>query len=87
MASFEVLWKNSAESDIRNIDRQYIPSILNAIEGLSENPFPTQCRKLKGSETSYRIRIGDYRVIYQVDSRSRMVTIFHVRHRKEAYKR
>ena len=87
MASFEILWKNSAEHDLRKIDRQYIPQILNAIEGLSENPFPTACRKLRGSESSYRIRIGDHRVIYQVDSRSKRVIVYHVRHRREAYRR
>lgn len=87
MASFEILWKNSAEHDLRKIDHRYIPQILNTVDGLAENPFPTKCRKLRGSESSYRIRIGDYRVIYQVDSRRNTVIVYHVRHRKEAYKR
>ncbi len=87
MASFEILWKSSSEHDLRKIDHQYIPQIIKNIEGLSKNPFPDNCRKLRGSESSYRIRIGDYRVIYQVDSRSKVVTIFHIRHRKEAYRK
>jgi len=86
MASFEIFWKSSAERDLRKIDRQYIPQILRAVESLAENPFPNQLRKLRGSESSYRIRVGSYRVIYQVDSPNRVVTIFHVRHQKEAYK-
>ncbi|MCK4402197.1 MAG: type II toxin-antitoxin system RelE/ParE family toxin, partial [Dehalococcoidia bacterium] len=43
-----------------------------------------QCRKLRGSERDYRIRVGDYRVIYQVDVKTKGVTIYHVRHRGEA---
>jgi len=87
MASFEIFWKSSAEHDLRKIDHQYIPEIIKTVEGLSDNPFPNNSRKLRGSESSYRIRIRDYRVIYQVNSESSVVTIFHVRHRKEAYRR
>ncbi|MBA3037696.1 MAG: type II toxin-antitoxin system RelE/ParE family toxin [Desulfobacterium sp.] len=49
------------------IDKQYIQKIVEAIESLAENPFPPQSKKLKHSESSYRLRVGDYRVIYQVD--------------------
>jgi len=86
MASFDILWKRSAEHDLKKIDRQWIPHILKSIEDLSENPITERCRKLRGSESSYRIRVGDYRVIYQVDLERKVVTIFHVRHRKEAYR-
>jgi mRNA interferase RelE/StbE len=63
MASYEIRWKSSAEKDLRGIDRQFISRILEVIESLSDNPFPPQHLKLYGSESSYRIRIGDYRVI------------------------
>jgi mRNA interferase RelE/StbE len=86
MASYEILWKKSAERDIRKIDPRYIPQILSAVESLAENPFPARCRKLRGSESSYRIRIGDYRVIYQLDSQRNIVIVFPTRHRKEAYR-
>jgi len=87
MASFKIEWKGSSERDIRNIDRQYVHRIINAIESLSENPFPIQFKKLRDSESSYRIRVGDYRIIYQVDSQKKVVTIYHIRHRKDAYRR
>ncbi|MEW6676171.1 MAG: type II toxin-antitoxin system RelE/ParE family toxin [Nitrospirota bacterium] len=64
-----------------------IARILDAIKSLAENPFPIQSRKMKGSESSYRLRVGDYRVIYQVNTENKVVTIYHVRHRKDAYKR
>lgn len=87
MASYEIQWKHSAEKDLRGIDKQYIPRILETVETLSNNPFPSQHRKLHGSESSYRIRIGDYRIIYQVDSENKLIVIYHVRHRKDAYRK
>ena len=84
MASYEIRWKGSAKRDLRNIDPQQIPRVIQAVESLVENLFPPQCRKLRGSERDYRIRVGDYRVIYQVDVKTKGVTIYHVRHRGEA---
>ncbi|MBI5049242.1 MAG: type II toxin-antitoxin system RelE/ParE family toxin [Deltaproteobacteria bacterium] len=87
MVSFKIEWKGSSERDIRNIDRQYVHRIINVIESLSENPFPVQFKKLRDSELTYRIRVGDYRVIYQVDLQKKVVTIYHIRHRKDAYRK
>jgi len=87
MASYEIHWKHTAEKDLRGIDRQYIPRIFEAIKSFSDDPFPPQHRKLHGSESSYRVRIGDYRVIYQVDSEKKLVVIYHVRHRRDAYRK
>lgn len=58
MGLFKIDPKGSLEHDLRKIDRQFIPKILEAIESLSEDPFPVQSRKMKGSESSYRLRIG-----------------------------
>ena len=49
--------------------------------------FPQQHRKLRGSERVYRIRVGDYRVIYQVDTKTKNVIIYHVRHRREVHRK
>lgn len=87
MGLFKIDSKGSLGHDLKRIDKQYIPRILDAIEGLAENPFPVQSKKMKGSESSYRLRVGDYRVIYQVDTENKVVTIYHARHRKEVYKR
>lgn len=86
MASYEISWKHSAEQELRNIDRQFTPRILEAIEALANNPFPSHGRKLHGVESSYRIRIGDYRVVYQTDTEKKLIVIYHVRHRKDAYR-
>jgi mRNA interferase RelE/StbE len=86
MGSFKRDWKSASEHDLNKITKQYIPKIINAIESLADNPFPVQSKKLKDSESSYRLRIGDYRVIYQIDSQSKVITIYHIRHRKDVYK-
>ena len=87
MDFYEIRWKQSAERDLHRIDRQQIAQIIGAIESLSNDPFPSQHRKLRGTEKLYRIRVGDYRVIYEVDTSIKMVVIHYVRHRKEAYRR
>lgn len=87
MGLFKIDPKGSLEHDLRKIDKQFIPKILEAVESLSDNPFPAQSKKLKGSESSYRLRVGDYRIVYQVDTSSQIVTIYHARHRKNVYKR
>ena len=87
MGLFKIDPKGSLEHDLRKINRQFIPKILEAIENLSENPFPVQSRKMKGSESSYRLRVGDYRIIYQIDTANKVVIVYNARHRKDVYKR
>jgi mRNA interferase RelE/StbE len=86
MASYEIEWKRSAGRELRNIDPKHIQRILRAVADLADNPLPLGRRKLQGSEQDYRIRVGDYRVIYRMDNRARLVTVYHVRHRGEAYR-
>lgn len=87
MAFYEIEWKHSAEKELRTIDKQQISRIIEAVESLAIDPFSSQCRKLQGVESSYRIRIGDYRVVYQVNVEKKRVVIFHVRHRKDVYRK
>jgi len=86
MGSYEIRWKRSAERDLRNIDRQQIRRIIKTVESLADTPFPRQCRKLRGSENLYQVRVGDYRAIYHVDTGAKTVTLYFVRHREEAYR-
>jgi len=87
MDSYDIQWKRSAEKDLLGIDQKQIPRLIKAIEPLAINPFPTQYRKLQGTDKLYRIRVGDYRVIYQVDTNKDFLTIYYVRHRIEAYRK
>ena len=86
MGTYQIEWKSSALRELKRIDRQIIPRIVARVEALSLNPFPEGVKKLHGSETTYRIRIGDYRVIYEVFSNRLIIEIVRVRHRKDAYR-
>ena len=86
MVSYKIIWKKSTERDIRKIDSRQIPRLIEAIELLAQDPYPPQCRKLRGAERLYRIRVGDYRVIYEVNTERKTILIYYVRHRREAYK-
>jgi mRNA interferase RelE/StbE len=66
MVSFSIQWKRSAEKELRRLPREVIPRIVQAVESLSRNPYPPGVRKLVGSEYTYRIREGDYRIVYNV---------------------
>ena len=86
MDFYKVRILRSAEKDLRKIHRTRLFNILEAIEALKENPRPISCRKLVGSESSYRIRIGDYRVIYTIEDTIRIVEVDRIRHRKDVYR-
>jgi len=86
MDSFKILWKKSTERDIREIDPNQVPRLIEVIESLAQDPYPRQCHKLRGAEKLYRIRIGDYRVIYEVNTEEKTIIIYYIRHRREAYK-
>jgi mRNA interferase RelE/StbE len=55
------------------------------IEGLAQNPRPPDCKKLKDMDDLYRVRVGDYRIIYQVKDEEVLVLVVRVAHRKDAY--
>jgi mRNA interferase RelE/StbE len=83
--SYLVQFHPRAAKEFAALDRQVQPHILAEIESLSPDPFRHGSIQLKG-ERARRIRVGDYRVIYDVDTHTRIVTIFRVRHRSEAYR-
>ena len=86
MASFQIEWKRSAAKELKKIPRQLIPRILDEVEALASNPFPRGVIKLTGSDRTYRVRVGDYRVIYTVEESILLVEIIRVRHRRDAYR-
>jgi mRNA interferase RelE/StbE len=86
MASYSLLLKPSVEKDLRRLPRSTVSRILRRIEALAEEPAPRQSVKLTGAEYLYRVRVGDYRVIYSVDHDAKTVTVHYIRHRKDAYR-
>jgi mRNA interferase RelE/StbE len=86
MASFNIQWRNSTKKDLRSLPRHEVTRIIEAVTQLADEPQPQGSQKLSGSERTYRIRIGDYRVIYEVFSDPPIVEVQRVRHRKDVYR-
>ena len=87
MDTYRIEWKPSALRELKRLDRQVVPRIVAAIEQLTANPFPSGVRKMQGGEHSYRLRVGDYRVVYEVSQSRLLIEVARVRHRKDAYRR
>ena len=83
---YSIKFKKSVEKEIRKLPKEMVGRIIAAIEALEEEPRPKQSIKLRDTERTYRLRVGDYRVIYQIDDEQKEITVFHIRHRKDVYR-
>lgn len=86
MASFRIEWKQSAKKELKKLPDQARHRILAAVEGLQEDPRPPGSKKLVGVEQTYRLRVGDYRIIYSFHAPALCVEIIRVADRKVAYR-
>ena len=87
MVSYNVIFKPSVEKDLRSLPREMVKRVLRRIEMLRDDPSPRQSLKLSGAEQLYRIRVGEYRIVFGVDKAHVQVVIHHVRHRRDVYRR
>lgn len=85
MAEYSITLARSARRELEVLDSSVISRILPKIESLAAHPRPHGSRKLTGEKHLWRIRIGDYRVIYSILDKERRIDITAVRHRREAY--
>lgn len=83
--NYRVTIASRAEKQMADLKPQFIKRIRNAIMNLRENPRPPGAVKLKNN-LGFRVRVGDYRVIYAVSDTNRSVLVTAVRHRREAYR-
>ena len=86
MGTYQIEWKTSALRELKRLDRQVVPRIVTAVESLTIQPLPAGVSKLQGSQRTYRIRVGNYRVIYELYESRLVVEVVRVRHRKGAYR-
>lgn len=85
MAEYEVTFARSAAKEFERLPESVVSRIFPRIEALGGEPRPHGSKKLRGSLPLWRIRIGDYRVIYSIDPVKKIVDITAVRHRSKAY--
>jgi len=84
---YEILYEKKILKDLDKIPASDVARIVASVRELSVNPAPRGAKKLSGQLTLYRIRQGDYRVVYTVDKREKMIRIVLIRHRGKAYRR
>lgn len=82
---YTIFIERYAQKQILKLDKKIIPLIKKAIAELADNPRPPKCKKLKG-EDAYRIRVSNYRIIYEINDDKIIVIVVSVGHRKDIYK-
>ena len=85
MADYSITFARSARKELESLEVSQVQRIFPKIEALAKEPRPKGCRKLRGEKNLWRIRVGDYRVIYAVHDDKEVVDIIAVRHRRAAY--
>ncbi len=83
---YAISYERAAAKELSKLDKQTARRIIRSINDLRQNPHPPGCRQLVGYDRLWRIRVGDYRVVYFVDGDTLIVLIVRVAHRREVYR-
>ena len=86
MADYNITFTRSARKELEALDAKIVIRIFPKIESLSGNQRPHNCIKLHGGRNLWRMRVGNYRVIYTINDSTRLIDIIAIRHRRDAYK-
>ena len=81
-----VIIENKAQKEFLKLSPPHDNSVKKAIDKLDKEPRPSSAKKLSGSKDGYRVRVGDYRILYTIDDQRKVVTIYRIRHRREVYR-
>mgnify|MGYP001581088001 CR=1 FL=1 len=81
-----VIVKPSAEKQLNRIPSKVAEKITEVIVKLQENPFPTNSKKLQAETDIYRIRVGDYRIVYEIEKITQQIVVAKIKHRKDVYR-
>ena len=86
MANYEIEVSSTAEKQLRKLSQKDQISILKRIQELSGEPRPNHSRKFRGQKNIYRVRVGNYRILYSIEDRRLTVIILKVGHRRDVYR-
>ena len=85
--SYRILLERQAVKELRSLPPQILPRIDKRLLALSDEPWPRGAVKLKGKEgEGWRIKAGDYRILYMVDKTQKVIKVYRIKHRREAYR-
>ncbi len=85
--AYRVVIEDGATRALRRLDRDIQRKVVAKLERLEENPRPPGSKKLEGAEDLYRVRVGDYRVVYRIERQELLVLVVRVAHRSDVYRR
>lgn len=85
MADYQILISKSAEKELSKLPTETIIRIRQSVNALAVEPRPANCKKLKGYKDLYRIRSGDYRVIYRIEDQILTIEVVRIGDRKDIY--
>ncbi len=83
--TWQITIKPSALKEIKSLPKVVQERLVRRIDSLAKNPWPRDVTKLKGGRDVYRTAVGDYRVVYLINSKERLLIVERVRHRREVY--
>ena len=86
MADYTVVFARPARKELQNLDPPVARRLLKQIEALVADPRPAGVVKLEGANDLWRVRVGEWRVVYRISDRERLVDVIAVRHRRDAYR-
>lgn len=84
---YRIQFLPSVLKDIRRLPQNVLTMLQTRIDGLAEDPFPQGVMPIKGYDKHYRIRIGQYRIVYAVETTIRIITVIRIGHRKDVYRK
>lgn len=87
MDCYRLIWKSSAKKELKRLPKEAIVRIISKIESLQYNLHPSASKKITGSEYTYRLRTGDYRILYSIKEAYLIIEVVRVGHRKDVYKK
>ena len=85
MNSYAVELKPPARKELEALPDNVLSRVVRRLEALGENPRAAGCKKLKGYKDHWRVRVGDWRVVYIIDDAAKVVSVTRIAHRREVY--
>jgi mRNA interferase RelE/StbE len=82
---YELRLARSARKELEALPDTVLARVARELDALPANPRPRGCKKLRGADDLFRLRVGDYRIVYRVDDRARLIEVRAIRDRKDAY--
>ena len=84
--TYRVLLSKRARREINSLERKEQQRVRAALDLLADNPRPPRCVALSGYKSTYRVRVGDYRIVYEVRDTELLVHVINIRHRRAIYR-